>query len=132
MDFIVEMNPPNGVAFPPRFTSDISFINPKDCRDFLIQLFDLWWPHRPVSISIFEHILEGLEGRVPILCYLIGKCSSFISIDAKGNVYSTCEVRRDLKIGNILNDSMDTIKEQHRSRIQQCFDRFENKSLLPF
>lgn len=130
MHFIDQVNPLNGVAFPPRFTSDTSFLKPDACRAFLIQLFKLWWPKRTVYISIFEHILEGLQGKVPVLCYLVGRCNSYISLDSQGNVYSTCEVHSSLKIGNILSDSIDSLKAYHYNMIQRCMTKFSNDSLF--
>lgn len=130
MNFLLEMKPQNGVGLPPRFTNEDSFLDPCCYRDFLIQLFEAWWPYCPVHISIFENIIDGLEQKAPSLCYLIGRCDGFISIDSQGNVYSTCEINYNLKIGNILEEPLEDLILRHNQKIAECLGKIENKRLF--
>lgn len=61
MNFLLEMNPENGVAFPPRFNNVNSMLTPTLYGAFLFELFDFWWPKCPFSIGLFESIISGLK-----------------------------------------------------------------------
>ena len=130
MDFIADVNPQNGIAFPPRFTSKKSFLEPSYLKHFFFQVFDIWWPKKTVYISLFGHILKGLNNEIPFLCYLLGRCECFITINSKGDIHSTCEVHNNLKIGNILKDSIDVLRTRHKAKIEKCVSKFKNGNIF--
>lgn len=130
MDFFHEMNPRVGVSLPPRFTHQTSFLDPGLYRDFLIELFDLWWPDCVINIGIFGSILRGLDHGVPSLCYLNGRCDGFINIDSQGNVYSTCEWNPWLKIGSLYEYPFKQIMVDHLSDIAHNLERIKNRKFF--
>lgn len=130
MQFFLEVNPKEGVGLPPRFTNENSFLKPRYYRDFLIELSDLWWPDCSVHIGIFDNILRGLNQKAPSLCYLIGRCDGFITVDSQGNVYSTCEGNPWLKRGNLYENSFKQIMLCHSQNIVENIKGIENRKLF--
>jgi uncharacterized protein len=130
MQFFLKMNPEEGVGLPPRFTNENSFLNPQCYRDFLIELFDVWWPDCSVHIGIFDNILRGLHGKAPSLCYVNGRCDGFITIDSQGNLHSTCELDPRLKRGNLHENPLRQILLCHSSSIIENLKKIENKTLF--
>lgn len=131
MDFLLEINPKNGVSFTPRFNDARSIINPISFGDFLINIFDLWWPECEFSIGLFESIISGIKREVPNVCFLCGGCQSFINIDSHGDVYSTCWlINANTRAGNILGDPLELIISTHIKRIQKWMQNRERKSLF--
>jgi uncharacterized protein len=131
MNFLLEMNPKNGVTFPPLFNDASSIVDPSKFGDFLVAIFDLWWPECLVRIGLFESIIAGLEGKVPNICFLCGKCQSFLSIDSQGNMYSTCWLIGDYtRVGNILEDSLEIIMSNHARKIQELTQKEKKRSLF--
>lgn len=82
--------------------------------EFLVRLFRLWRDDiaagRRVYIRLFENIRMILSGAYPEDCGAAGVCTPQLLIEADGSVYP-CDfyVKDDLKLGNILTDSVEDI-----------------------
>jgi uncharacterized protein len=78
---------------------------PEQYREFLAELFELWWPDREkVSIRDFEWLLApNYEGR---MCIFSEHCAPYLAIEHNGDVYP-CDffVREKFRLGNIAKDA---------------------------
>ncbi|MBN2073836.1 MAG: anaerobic sulfatase maturase, partial [Actinobacteria bacterium] len=76
--------------------------------NFLIDLFNQWYPRHVyrVSIRLFDGILNKLTGRQAYICHMGENCNQYLVVEYNGDIYP-CDffVRKDLKLGNINNDS---------------------------
>jgi len=74
---------------------------PEQYREFLIELFELWWPERHlVSIRDFEWLAApNYEGR---MCIFAESCAPYLAIEHGGDVYP-CDffVREAARLGNL-------------------------------
>lgn len=90
--------------------------------DFLIGIFDLWYPDRNrVSIRMFDSLLHKMVNGRPTTCDMDRDCRQYFVVEYDGSVYP-CDffVREELKLGNIRRDSW---KQLLRSRIYEEFGR---------
>lgn len=131
MSFLADLNPTNGVAIPPLFTSASSYLEPSRYLEFSKRLFDEWWKcGSPIHISIFENILRGLRGQPPLLCYFINKCNSFVSIDSCGSLYGTCEPNRFFYLGDLSVDSLRDMLAKNTLLLSSTRNTVRNKSMF--
>ncbi|MDC7219482.1 MAG: anaerobic sulfatase maturase [Spirochaetales bacterium] len=82
-------------------------VDPLAWGDFLIQIFDLWYPRRyEVSLRLIDSLLSILMGRPPTLCQMDQNCCQYFVVEYNGDVYP-CDfyVREDLKLGNVAHHS---------------------------
>ena len=74
---------------------------PQEYREFLIELFELWWKDRyRVSIREFDWLLEPRKLQRP--CVFSQRCSAYLVIEYNGDIYP-CDffVRKELLLGNL-------------------------------
>lgn len=131
LTYLKQISPKNGVSFLPRFNNK-TFLDPNSYANFLIRLFNIWWPNRKPYIAIFENFIRGLQEEFPRFCFLTNRCDSFISIDSQGQVYSTCQIRNDMKIGNINTSHLKTILYKHLKKINNIYVGMKNKNLKEY
>ena len=79
-------------------------VDGEEWGDFLIELFDAWYPEdiHSVSIRYFDSIVNRmLTGRSNV-CHMDGNCCQYFVVEHDGSVYP-CDffVRPELKLGNI-------------------------------
>lgn len=129
--YLERISPKNGVSFLPRF-NDKTFLDPDSYANFLIRLFNIWWPNRKPYIAIFENFIKGLQGEFPRFCFLTNRCNSFISIDSKGQVYNACQIRDDMKIGDINTSPLENILYKHLKKMNNIYKSIKNKSLKEY
>jgi uncharacterized protein len=104
---------PEGQAHP--FT-----VTPQEYGRFLVETFDLWWPHRRnMRIRFFDNLAEALAGQMPGACTMQQSCDSYAVVEYNGDVYP-CDffVENTWKLGNLNEDSFDTIA---RRRLRMDF-----------
>ncbi|MHA1195185.1 MAG: anaerobic sulfatase maturase [Promethearchaeota archaeon] len=98
-------------------------INGEEWGNFLCDLFDEWiiTDIHKVSIRLFDSIIEYLVNGNLNVCYMDKDCRQYFVVEYDGNVYP-CDffVRKDLLLGNILND---TWKELLNSPIYKNFGK---------
>lgn len=100
---------------------EVISLSSKSYGKFLIKLFDLWYKdfnnNKRVSIRYFDDILSMLLGYQPNTCTLMGKCYSYHTIEANGDVYP-CDfyVLDEWKIGNIYINGFDKMIQSEISR----------------
>lgn len=91
--------------------------SPEGLREFLAELFELWWPDRgKTSIRDFEWLIApNWQGR---LCIFSEHCAPYLAIEHNGDIYP-CDffVRPREKIGNLLSDKL-SLEQQFRNREQ--------------
>lgn len=126
--FLKKLSPQNGVSFIPRFNID-SYLSPEKYSRFLKSLFDLWWPARKPYLAIFENFISGLKRKSPRFCFLINKCSFFVSLDSQGNLYSTCQTKDEVKIGKIGKSNLEKLLLIHLSKVKEITKGIKNKRL---
>lgn len=131
LSFLKELSPENGVSFVPRFNIG-SYLSPKKYSLFLTRLFDLWWPERRPYIAIYENFINGLEGKTPRFCFLNNLCRVFVSLDSQGTLYSTCQPRKEVKIGKIAKKNIKDLISRHNLRVKEIMDKIENNSLCDY
>lgn len=87
-------------------------VNGRDWGNFLIKIFNKWYPDDifRVSIRLFDSIMNFLLYERPNNCQMFEKCNQYLVVEYNGDVYP-CDfyVRKDLKIGNIMENSWDEI-----------------------
>jgi uncharacterized protein len=78
--------------------------NPEGMAEFLVELFELWWPDRErVSIRDFEWLLApNFQGR---LCIFSEHCAPYLAVEHNGDIFP-CDffVRTKDKVGNLALD----------------------------
>lgn len=100
---------PDGSRFP--FT-----ITPEQYGQFLLDLFEEWWPdRRRVRIRFFDNLAESLAGQHPGNCTMHETCDSYVVVEYNGDIYP-CDffVERNWKLGNIGLDSWGEIARRTR------------------
>lgn len=83
---------------------------------FLVEMFDLWWPHRrKMRIRFFDNIAESVAGMKPGSCTLHETCDSYVVVEYNGDVYP-CDffVEGSWKLGNMTLDSWSEIARRTR------------------
>ncbi|MHB1335915.1 MAG: anaerobic sulfatase maturase [Candidatus Humimicrobiaceae bacterium] len=87
-------------------------INGEQWGNFLIELFDQWYPQDiyKVSIRLFDSILNYQLYHKPTICHMENNCNQYVVVEYNGDVYP-CDffVRADLKLGNINENSWEEI-----------------------
>jgi len=89
-------------------------INGEQWGNFLIELFNQWYPgdiHK-VSIRFFDSVLNYLVQGRSTICHMENNCNQYFVVEHNGDIYS-CDffVREDLKLGNINRSSWDELLE---------------------
>ncbi|HEX67728.1 MAG TPA: anaerobic sulfatase maturase [bacterium] len=104
-------------------------ISPEGYRDFLLELFDLWWKVKEkVSVRMFDALLEKiLLGKVQSFCPFAPRCGSYLVVEHDGSCYP-CDfyVRKETYLGNVMETHL---AEIYRSSLLQRFSW--KKSFLP-
>jgi uncharacterized protein len=93
-----------------------STVHPAEYGQFLIDLFEVWWPDRArVRIRFFDNIAEAIAGRKPGCCTLHENCDSYAVVEHNGDVYP-CDffVEDGWKLGNVLMDSWPELARRQR------------------
>lgn len=126
--FLKRLSPQNGVSFIPRFNKT-SYLSPNKYKKFLKEIFNLWLPERKPYIAILENFLSGLNNHPVHFCFLNNRCDAFISLDADGKMYSTCQVDKQMKVGNINEDNIKTLILKHELKINKMFSKIANDPL---
>lgn len=111
---------PNGEPQP--FT-----VTPAEYGRFLVEMFDLWWPHRrKMRIRMFDNLAEALAGQPAGACTMQQSCDSYAVVEYNGDVYP-CDffVEGNWKLGNINDESFDDISRR-RLRLE-----FASKKSIP-
>ena len=77
--------------------------------DFLVRLFDRWYPRDVPRVSIrnFDAVVNRLAGHPAALCSMGRSCSDYFVVEHNGDVYP-CDFFVDpgRKLGNIRSDSL--------------------------
>jgi uncharacterized protein len=81
--------------------------------DFLCGVYDEWQAcgdHRRVSVRLFDSILTMLVDHQANACTMGRDCREYLVVEHNGDVYP-CDfyVRKDLKLGNIMEESWDDL-----------------------
>jgi uncharacterized protein len=93
---------------PPAFA-----IDGEKWGDFLIGLFDTWLgdgdAHR-VSIRLFDTLVARMVYGRSEVCQFAGNCCNYLVVEWNGDIYP-CDfhVTKDLRLGNILTDDLETV-----------------------
>jgi len=93
-------------------------LTPNDYGDFLCHIFDLWYRdfklNIPVSVRMFDNLIQMLLGYPPESCDMVGTCSVNTVIEADGSVYP-CDfyVLDEWKLGSILDEDFDILKKKN-------------------
>jgi len=91
-------------------------ISGEEWGDFLCEIFDLWIKDdtRRVSIRLFDSILMKLVDGTTNCCPMGVDCRQYFVVEHNGDIY-TCDffVQKDLKLGNIMEDSWQTFLGHH-------------------
>lgn len=89
-------------------------ITGEEWGNFLVGLFDEWIKKdaRTVSIRLFDSIVSQILQGHPTQCSFSSSCRHHLVVEHDGSVYP-CDfhVRPDLKLGNLLTDSLADIAE---------------------
>lgn len=85
----------------------------KEWGDFLCAVYDEWircGDTRNISIRLFDSILTLMVDGYANVCAMGQSCQSYLVVEHNGDVYP-CDfyVRPDLKLGNIMEDSWETL-----------------------
>lgn len=91
-------------------------ITPAQYGQFLVELFNEWWPdRRRVRIRFFDNIAEALAGHKPGTCTMHETCDSYVVVEYNGDVYP-CDffVEKNWKLGNVGLDSWPEIARRTR------------------
>lgn len=92
-------------------------ISPLDYANFMIEIFDNWMKKDDpkIKIQLIENLFQGLIGGRPTICHYTGECSSYLAIDANGDVYLCGRFMGidEFKIGNIIKQSLGKILFSH-------------------
>jgi len=86
-------------------------ITAQEYGDFLVRLFDRWWPdHQHVRIRFFDNLAEAVAGYMPGNCVMHERCESYAVVEYNGDVYP-CDfyVEPRWLIGNLHRDSWNQI-----------------------
>ncbi|MCL4416638.1 MAG: anaerobic sulfatase maturase [Actinobacteria bacterium] len=87
-------------------------INGKSWGDFLIRIFNKWYPHDiyKISIRLFDSILNRLVNGRATNCEMLKYCNNYFVVEYNGDIYP-CDffVEKELKIGNIMENTWDNI-----------------------
>ncbi len=78
-------------------------ISGEEWGDFLIGIFDAWYPHRhTVSVRLFDALLARLTYDHCIICHLGTDCRQYFVVEHNGDVFP-CDffVRKEHKIGHL-------------------------------
>ncbi|SFO04711.1 anaerobic sulfatase maturase [Proteiniclasticum ruminis] len=95
-------------------------LTPEDYGRFLCQIFDLWHhdlkQNIPVSVRMFDNLIQILLGYSPESCDMAGVCSVNTVVEADGSVYP-CDfyVLDQWKLGSILQDDFSSLKKRDRA-----------------
>ena len=95
-------------------------VGSEEWGDFLIAIFDLWYPDRyKVSIRIFDSLLSLMVDGQPTTCDMDSNCCQYFVVEYDGSIYP-CDffVREELKLGNVKTGNW---KEIQTSRIYKEF-----------
>ena len=91
-------------------------LTPEQYGQFLLDLFDAWWPDRhKIHVRFFDNIAESLSGRKPSTCTMHTTCDSYAVVEYNGDVFP-CDffVENPWKLGNIHGDSWTEIARRPR------------------
>jgi uncharacterized protein len=91
-------------------------ITAKQYGEFLVEMFNLWWPdRRKMRIRFFDNLAEALAGQKPGSCTMHETCDSYCVVEYNGDVYP-CDffVESGWKLGNIHDDSWTEIARRTR------------------
>lgn len=97
-------------------------ISPEQWGDFLISIFDQWYPDRyTVSIRMFDSLLNKMVLGKPTTCDMDVNCCQYFVVEYDGSVYP-CDffVQDQLKLGNINKGNW---KQFQESKIYRNFGR---------
>jgi len=56
-------------------------------------------------------------------------CGIFVSLDSEGTLYSTCQPRKEMKIGKIRKGNLKELISRHNSKIKKIMNEIKNESL---
>jgi uncharacterized protein len=91
-------------------------ISGEEWGDFLCEVFDLWFKYdtRRVSIRLFDSIVLKLVDDITNCCPMGTDCRQYFVVEHNGDIY-TCDffVQKDLKLGNIMEDSWQAFLGHH-------------------
>jgi len=94
-------------------------IRPEEWGDFLCRIFDRWYPRdvRRVSVRLFDTVLCQLVDGVSNTCASGRSCDQYFVVEYNGDVYP-CDfhVREDLRLGNVLTDSWESMQNSEAYR----------------
>ncbi|MFA5033033.1 MAG: radical SAM protein [bacterium] len=129
MNFFEEINPINGVALGMCYLKN-NILNTKELSDFFCNLFDIWNPKRTPYILLFQEIINGLNYFPPRYCKIAKNgCISFITVDSNGLLYSGCQRKEALKIGNIAEINFTDIIKKHIENIALLNKKIKGKTI---
>ena len=94
-------------------------ITGKEWGEFLVRLFDRWYPRDVPRISLrnFDAVVNRLAGHPAGVCSMGRSCSDYFVVEHNGDVYP-CDffVDSELRLGNILSDSLSGLRSSPRYR----------------
>jgi len=88
-------------------------IGGQEWGDFLCGIYDEWMAcddTRRVSIRLFDSLLTMMVDHIPNVCAMGKDCRQYLVVEHNGDIYP-CDfyVRPDLKLGNIMVDSWESL-----------------------
>lgn len=132
MTFLKMVNPKNGVALGICFMEN-NILPAEYVSKFFRNLFDVWITDRIPYIMEFEEIIKGLNFHPPQYCKLaLNGCIHFITVDARGLLYSGCQRKKDMIIGHIDNIDVEDIVKKHLKNIVTLNNKIAGKTFFEY
>lgn len=114
-DFIKDLKPSKGVVLNPLFDLSMKelMINENEYFELLKEFYEYLIANDiDIKNNIISSVKMGLEEEFPRLCYFSDRCRNFISVNSVGNMYATCLEDDNYCLGNVLDDSFNSILEK--------------------
>jgi len=85
-------------------------LTPEEWSQFMIEIFDEWIERDDpaIKVQLLESLFQGLIGGKPTLCSCTKDCSSYIAVNANGDLYLCGRFLGvdEFKIGNIMQHDL--------------------------
>ncbi len=91
-------------------------ISAEEYGQFLLEIFELWWPERrKVRVRFFDNLAEAVAGIKPGSCTLHETCDSYVVVEYNGDVFP-CDffVESSWKLGNVTLDSFPELARRQK------------------
>lgn len=148
-DYIKQINPKNGVIVNPLFLKEDDFtvkegsFSDESFYNFLVEFYEIWKEEKEIVNNFIKNVILGINGKIPKLCFLSGRCKNFINMNGLGDMFSTCHENKEYYIGNVNTNRFSEILQNHsevyKNKIITAFENDniyrlanENERFMPF